>query len=64
MFTFFTSPETGVETLEDLAGRKVMWDTKAGGVFYWAAKYVLECFDLHNKIVSIPSPSRWTARRR
>lgn len=56
MFTFFTSPQTGVETLEDLAGRKVMWDTKTSGVFYWAAKHVLDYYDLHDEIVSVPSP--------
>ena len=56
MFSFFTSPKTGVDRIEDLAGRKVMWDTKAGGVFYWAAKYVLDYYDLHDKVISVPSP--------
>ncbi|HSF20224.1 MAG TPA: TAXI family TRAP transporter solute-binding subunit [Vicinamibacteria bacterium] len=57
MFAFFTSPRTGIARLEDLAGRKVMWDTKSSGVFYWAAKHVLDCYGLHDAIVSIPSPS-------
>ena len=57
MFGFFTSPGTGIETLKDLAGHKVMWDTKTNGVFYWAAKYVLDYYGLHDEIVSIPSPS-------
>ena len=33
-----------------------MWDTKAVGVFYWAGKYLLDYYDLHDEIVSIPSP--------
>ena len=56
MFTFFTSPRTGIESVEDFAGRKVMWDTKASGVFFWAAKYVLDYYQLHDDIVSVPSP--------
>lgn len=56
MFTFFTSPRTGIDNVSDLAGRKVMWDTKAAGVFYWAAKYVLDYYDLHHAITSVPSP--------
>lgn len=56
MFTFFTRPGTGIERLEDLAGKKVMWDTKTSGVFWWAAKHVLDCYGLHDTIVSIPSP--------
>ena len=56
MFTFFTSPRTGIESVEDFAGRKIMWDTKASGVFFWAAKYVLDYYELHDDIVSVPSP--------
>ena len=56
MFTFFTSPRTGIESVEDFTGRKVMWDTKASGVFFWAAKYVLDYYGLHDDIVSVPSP--------
>ena len=33
-----------------------MWDTKASGVFFWAAKYVLDYYKLHDDIVSVPSP--------
>ncbi len=57
MFGFFTSPRTGIHSLPDLAGRKVMWDTKTGGVFYWAGKYVLDYYQLADKVISIPSPS-------
>ena len=56
MFSLFTTPDSGIERIEDLAGRKVMWDTKAVGVFYWAGKYLLDYYDLHDEIVSIPSP--------
>ena len=42
MFSFFTRPDSGITSLEELAGRKVMWDTKTVGGFYWAAKYVLD----------------------
>lgn len=56
MFTFFTTPRTGIASFEDLAGRKVMWDTKTSGVFYWAAKHLLDYYDLHDTIVSVPSP--------
>lgn len=57
MFTFFTSARSDIESIEDLAGHKVMWDTKTSGVFYWAAKYLLDYYDLHDDIVSVPSPS-------
>ena len=57
MFSLFTSPDTGIATIEDLAGHKVMWDTKTVGVFYWAGKYLLDYYDLHDRIVSIPSPA-------
>jgi TRAP transporter TAXI family solute receptor len=57
MFTFFTTPSTGIESIEDLAGHKVMWDTKTSGVFFWAAKYVLDYYGLHDSIISVPSPS-------
>ena len=56
MFAFFTSPRTGIESMEDLADHKVMWDTKTNGVFYWAAKHLLDYYELHDEIVSIPSP--------
>lgn len=56
MMSFYVAPGSGIEALEDLAGREVMWDTKTNGVFYWAAKYVLDYYDLHDDIVSIPSP--------
>ncbi len=56
-FTFFTSPRTGVTKIEDLAGRKVMWDTKTSGVFYWAAKYILDFYGITDEAISIPSPS-------
>jgi TRAP transporter TAXI family solute receptor len=55
-FTFFTSPKTGVAKIEDLAGRKVMWDTKTSGVFYWAARYILDYYKIRNEVISIPSP--------
>ncbi len=57
MFSFFTRPDSGITSIEDLAGRKVMWDTQTVGVFYWAAKYVLACYDLEDKVISIPSPA-------
>lgn len=57
MFAFFTSPDSGIVRLEDLADRKVMWDTKTVGVFYWAGKYLLDYYQLHDRIVSIPSPA-------
>jgi TRAP transporter TAXI family solute receptor len=56
MFDFFTSPKTGITKIEDMAGKKVMWETKAAGVFYWAAKYVLDYYKIGGKIISIPSP--------
>ena len=57
MFGLFTTPDSGIERIEDLAGRKVMWDTKTVGVFYWAGKHLLDYYDLHDAIVSIPSPA-------
>ncbi|MBW1737389.1 MAG: TAXI family TRAP transporter solute-binding subunit [Deltaproteobacteria bacterium] len=56
MFDFFTSPKTGIERIEDFKGKKIMWETKSAGVFYWAAKYVLDYYKLHGKFISIPSP--------
>lgn len=56
MFDFFTSPKTGINKIEDMAGRKVMWETKTAGVFYWAAKYVLDYYKIRDKVISIPSP--------
>lgn len=57
MFAFFTSPDSGIERIEDLAGRKVMWDTQTSGVFYWAGKYVLDRYGIRDEVISIPSPS-------
>jgi TRAP transporter TAXI family solute receptor len=57
MFAFFTSPGTGIKSVRDLAGRKVMWDTKTVGVFYWAGKYVLDYYKIRDQVISIPSPS-------
>jgi len=56
MFDFFTSPKTGITKIEDMAGKKVMWETKSAGVFYWAAKYLLDYYKIRDKVVSIPSP--------
>jgi hypothetical protein len=56
LFSFFTSKKTGINEMKDLAGKKVMWDTKTNGVTYWAAKYVLDYYELHDNIISIPSP--------
>lgn len=56
MFSIFTSPRTGITKIEELAGRKVMWDTKTNGVFYWAARYVLDYYKIGDKVISIPSP--------
>ncbi len=56
MFGFFTSSKTGIESIEDMAGRKVMWDTKTSGVFYWAAKHILDYYKIGDKVISIPSP--------
>lgn len=56
MFSFFTSPRTGINTIEEMADRKVMWDTKTNGVFYWAARYVLDYYKIRDKVISIPSP--------
>lgn len=56
MFAFYTDPEAGIERIEDLAGKRVMWETEAAGVFYWAARYLLEYYDLIDAVVSIPSP--------
>ena len=57
MFSMFTTPESGIARVEDLAGRKVMWDTKTVGVFYWAGKHLFDYYDLHDEIISIPSPA-------
>ena len=57
MFSFFTTPDSGIERIEDLAGRKVMWETEASGVFYWAAKLVLDRYGIREDVISIPSPA-------
>ena len=57
MFAFFTTPDSGIETIEDLVGRKVMWETPASGVFYWAAKHVLDSYGIRDDVISIPSPA-------
>lgn len=57
MFDFFTSPKTGIKKIEDMAGRRVMWETATAGSFYWAGKYVLEYYKIRDKVISIPSPS-------
>ncbi len=57
MFSFFTSPDSGIVRIEDLAGRKVMWETQTSGVFYWAAKHVLDRYGMLDEVISIPSPA-------
>lgn len=55
--TFFVRPNSGINSIKDLAGKKVMYLSASGGSFNTIAKLLLQYYGIENKVINIPSPS-------
>jgi TRAP transporter TAXI family solute receptor len=57
LFTFFTRPETNVKTVQDVAGKKLMYKTPGTPISAEGAELVLRYYGILDKIKELPGGS-------